>query len=252
MFAFLDTEITGQMLKDKPQFPAVARDLNQWFNHHLQGHAGVLVSHNTAVDIQFLLCEYLRAEVQLPPTIKLGLDTCAILKRFSSLHYRNVSTEDWPEEGLTKKGNLSMGVKPCATYALGKRQPPESFEEACGDHHNAEADTRAVAVILFDQAQFPDKGLYQKVFKSKSKCFHPLEQVRQDMKVKMSEPVLVMETPPPGWVAAAVCSLSYVSYHVMHVSVTQSRILFLLHRLKIPAIRFRKVVLRHFRILWMR
>ena len=51
----------------------------------------------------------------------------------------------------------SIGVKPCAIYALSKRDTPASFEEVCGEHHDAEADTRAVAVILFDEEQFGEK-----------------------------------------------------------------------------------------------
>ena len=134
------------MLKGKPTFSVVAAELNEWFKHHLQDKEGVLVAHNTPVDIQFLFCEYMRAGQKLPCQFKLGLDTCATIKRFSSLQYRKVSTDDWPQDGLTAKGKPSMGVKPCAKYALSKRQPPENFEDACGTHHDAEADTRAIAV----------------------------------------------------------------------------------------------------------
>ena len=132
----------------------------------MAGHsAGVLVSHNTATDVQFLLVEYLRAKKRLPAKINLCLDTYKTLIRFSSVLHRKTPVEEWKRacvlcenKGLTKKGKLSMGVKSCATYALSKRTPPEAFSEACGDHHDAEADTRAVAVILFDRDQF-EKGL---------------------------------------------------------------------------------------------
>ena len=129
--------------------------------------AGVLVSHNTPVDIQFLLCEYLRTGIELPPEIRLGLDTCAVLKRFSTICYRKVPTDKWPI--LTKKGKNSMGVKPVAIYALSKRNPPEKFEEACGTHHDADADTKAVHVILFDHRQFGNRGLHGFVFKGNRK-----------------------------------------------------------------------------------
>ena len=155
------------MLVNKPQFSAVATQLQQWFDEQLQGREGVLVSHNSAVDVQFLLCEHLRAKMPLHPQIKSCLCTMATIKRFSSIKYRKVAPADWTV--LTKKGMPSMGVKPCATYALSKRQPPEDFEHACGNHHDADADTRAVAVILFDQVQFPRTGLHQCVFKSKRK-----------------------------------------------------------------------------------
>ena len=129
--------------------------------------AGVLVSHNTATDVQFLVVEYLRAGVALPPKIKLCLDTYKTMTRFSSVSYRKVPPEEWKRvcvlcenKGMTKTGKLSMGVKPCATFALSKRTPPETFVEACGEHHDAEADTRAVAAILFDRDQF-EKGLSQ-------------------------------------------------------------------------------------------
>ena len=139
-------EITHEELVYEPQFPIVAAKLQTWLQEKLQGKTGVLVSHNTSVDIQFLLCEYIRADIQLPSGIKLGLDTMTTLKRFSSVCYRKAPLDQWPE--LTKTGKASMGVKPCATYALSKREPPELFADVCGDHHDADADTRAVAVIV--------------------------------------------------------------------------------------------------------
>ena len=170
------------MLVDKAKFPAVAKELNAWFNTHLQGgQTGVLVSHNNAVDVQFLLCEYLRAGIKLPKPIKYALDTLAVIKRFSSLAYRKVTINDspWSDDPdlLTTRGNPSMGVKPCAMYALSKRATPATFLEVCGEHHDAVADTRAVAVILFDKEQFGDKSLQHCVFHTSKKCFQPLEEV---------------------------------------------------------------------------
>ena len=107
---------------------------------------------------------------------------------------------DWSK--LTKTGKLSTGVKPCAIYALSKRSPPETFEQACGSHHDADADTRAVAAILYDQEQFGSNGLHNCVFRSNKRCFQPLKQVWFAMRVKMLEPVLKFESVPPGWVPA--------------------------------------------------
>ena len=206
------TEISAHTVANKPQFEVVAKELNQWFERHLQGNkTGVLVSHNTPVDVQFLATEYLRSNMKLPEAVTLGLDTLATLRRFSALVYRKTTSADWPWNSdpdlITTKGKPTMGVKPCAMFALSKRQPPEKFEDACGNHHDAEADTRAVAVILFDSQQFGNKGLYHCVFKTEKKCFQPLTEVWGAMKVKMSEPVLKMEALPPGWVAAPVRNL---------------------------------------------
>ena len=52
-------EITNAMLRDKREFDHVGAQLNEWFEEQLLGYdCGVLVSHNTPVDIQYLLCEY--------------------------------------------------------------------------------------------------------------------------------------------------------------------------------------------------
>jgi len=147
-------------------------------------------------------------QVDFPPAITLGLDTLGTVRRFSSLAYRKVSATDWPE--LTSKGKPSMGVKPCAIYALSKRQPPQSFEDACGDHHDAEADTRAVAVILFDSEQFGTRSLYNCTFKSSKKCFQPLKAVWENMCVKMQDPVIDIEPLPRGWVSAPVSPSPYI------------------------------------------
>ena len=176
----------------------------------------MLVSHNTPVDIQFLVTEYLRANVELPSQIKLGLDTLATIKRFSTLSYRKTSTEIWPwsePEFLTKTGKPSMGVKPCAMYALNKRQPPEKFVDTCGDHHDALTDSRAVAVILFDHSQFGKTSLYHCVMKTAKKCFQPLTEVIDAMQIKMSEPVVEIEDVPSGWEASPVRK-----HHMCYVS----------------------------------
>ena len=72
-----------------------------------------------------------------------------------------------------------MCVKPCAMHALSKRNPPEEFAVACYKHHDAEADTKDVAVILFDEPVFGRNGLYHCVFKFKStkKCFQPIAEI---------------------------------------------------------------------------
>ena len=178
-------EIKDSDLLNEPTFPAVAKMLNRWFKAQMSAqrcNAGVLVAHNAATDFQFLQCEYIRAGIRLPSAIKHGLDTYKVLTRFSSVCYRKVPTDQWPL--LTKTGKLSMGVKPCAMYALSKRLPPQQFEDVCGEHHDAEADTRAIAVILFDLSLFGDKSLYNTVFNSKRRCFQPLSEVRQAMEKK--------------------------------------------------------------------
>ena len=133
--------------------------LNEWFVAQLgDNKTGVLVAHNSATDAQFLSCEYQRANMLLPPQTNLVLDTLKCIKRFGSLVYRKVAKEEWSI--LTDKGAPSMGVKPCAIYALRHRDPPETFALACGEHHDADADTRAVAVVLFDWEQFRKAGLW--------------------------------------------------------------------------------------------
>ena len=106
-----------------------------------------------------------------------------------------------------------MGVKPCAIYALRHRDPPETFALACGEHHDADADTRAVAVVLFDWEQFRKAGLWYLVFKTKRKCFQPLSEVWDAMKIKMSEPVFKLEPPPNGWVQAEVSTITHTHTH---------------------------------------
>lgn len=212
-------DLHNYMLKDKAKFPAVGIELNAWFKTHLRGgQTGVLVSHNNAVDVQFLLSEYLRADLQLPETITYALDTLAVIKRFSSIAYRKVTSSDSPwsddPELMTKKGNPSMGVKPCAMYALSKRETPATFLEVCGEHHDAVADTRAVAVILFDKDQFGDNSLHHHVFDTTKKCFQPLEEVWDTMRAKVAEPVIKLEPLPPGWVLAPVSNTHFVYIYV--------------------------------------
>ena len=195
-----------------PKFDTVGKLLNVWFLRCLGDvPLGVLVSHNTATDIQFLCCEYIRANLQFPAQIQLGLDTLTTIKRYNSLCYRKVAKDDWPQ--LTEKGNPSMGVKPCATYALRHRQPPELFADACGDHHDADADTRAVAVILFDQVQFKNQGLYHCVFKQNKKVFQPLSTVWSAMQIKVSQPVMKLQMPPSGWLQAEVSVFHHSHTH---------------------------------------
>ena len=95
----------------------MADKLNQRFEKYLEDDKmGVLVSHNTATDIHFLLSEYIRCGKQLPKQIVIGMDTVETIRRFSFVQYRKVSVESWPE--VTPTGRPSMGVKPCASYAL--------------------------------------------------------------------------------------------------------------------------------------
>lgn len=196
--------ISYEDLKNEKQFADIAVELQAWFSEQMQDKEGVLVSHNSSVDIQFLLCEYIRSGITLPSRMKYGLDTLKTLTRFSSLAYRKVAPEQWPSGYITKTGKTSMGVKPCAIYALSKRTRPVSFEKACGNHHDADADTRAVAVILFDEKQFGKKSLYHAVFKSNRRCLQPLSEVLDAMVEKMKEPVLKFENLPPGWQPAVV------------------------------------------------
>ena len=87
--------LSHEDLKNEKSFAEVALELQAWFKQQMQGfQAGVLVSHNTAVDIQFLTVEYQRAGMHFPAGMEKGLDTLQVLKRFSSLTYRKVDPED--------------------------------------------------------------------------------------------------------------------------------------------------------------
>ena len=192
------------MLVNEPKFPAVQRMLNNWIKEKLQNvSCGVLVSHNTATDIQFMSCEYIRCGAKLPAPVTLGLDTLKTVQRFTTICYRKVPANEWTV--ITKKGKTSMGMKPCAVYALSKRNPPQTFEEVCGEHHDAEADVKGVSVMLFDETQFGAASLYHTVFKNpRRRCFQPLEEIWSAMEIKMQEPVLDIEPVPPGWIPAQV------------------------------------------------
>ena len=193
--------ISNAMLSDEFTFKEIVPRLNEWFEEQLGDSAvGVLVSHNVATDIQFLLCEYIRAGVQLPPQITLGLVTLKTVKRFKSLCHHKVALAEWPE--LTERGKRSMCVKHICTYVLAQRTPAETFEEACGSHHDTDADTRVVAIILFDTKEFGKEGLQHCVFHSTRRCCFPLEKTWKDMCEKLKEPVLKFEPLPPGWIPA--------------------------------------------------
>ena len=180
---FSPAGLTNYMLRNEPKFEVVGPKLNEWFQEQMRGKTeGVLVSHNTPVDIQYLCCEYIRCGIELSSQIRLGLDTLATLRRFSSICYRKVPAAEW--SCVTSKGKTSMGIKPCATYALSKRTPPTTVAEVCGEHHDADADTRMVAVVLFDESQFGRSSLHHAVFKSKKRCFQPIEEVWEKMKAK--------------------------------------------------------------------
>ena len=233
--------ITWRELKRQPEFARVLPELNAWFNTHLRGRtAGVLVSHNNATDIQFLLCEYLRAGSTLPKKIHLALDTLATIKRYSTLCYRKANVNEWPAGHLTKAGKPSMGVKPCAIYALRHRDPPENIEDVCGTHHDANADTKMVAVCLFDFEQFGRHGLYHCVFKAQKRCFRPLSECWTEMQKKMQEPILKFESPPPGWVLAEV-----VTSTENHLMVTTLTNICLMYSLKMQMTPYRQPALHY-------
>ena len=61
------TGLTHTMLSRMPLFSQVVDRLNRWFVSMTVDHsAGVLVSHNTDTDVQFLLVEYTRVGKRLP------------------------------------------------------------------------------------------------------------------------------------------------------------------------------------------
>lgn len=93
-----------------------------------------------------------------------------------------------------------MCITACATYTLSKRSTPTTFEQACGRHHDAEADVRGVVVIMFDYHELGDKGLHHKIFQSGHKVCIPLKQIWDDMTIKMQSPVIKMEPLPRGWI----------------------------------------------------
>ena len=144
----MHAELSYEDLKNEKPFAEVAVEMQAWFKQQMQGfEAGVLVSHNTAVDIQFLTVEYQRADIRFPGGMEKGLDTLQVLKRFASLTYRKVDPEDWSEGYLTKTGKTSMGFKSCAIYALSKREVSELLSDVCGELHDADSDTRMYSKI---------------------------------------------------------------------------------------------------------
>ena len=185
-------------LVDECKFPEVGRRMNNFFDRNLRGFdSGVLVAHNGATDFQFLCCDYQRAGLKLPSKITHTLCTLQLLRRFSSLAYRKSTPAQWTV--LTKTGKPSMCVDACATFTLSKRCPAGTFESVCGTHHEAKADVKGVAVMLFDHQELGKEGIWHKVFRSKYKVCELLSTVWSDMEVKMASPVIKIEPLPTGW-----------------------------------------------------
>ena len=198
--AFKVHGISDGDLEKEDNFSVVGTSLNKFFATHLQGcDVGVLVAHNTSTDLQFLCCEYIRASLTLPVKIKYGLCTYQTIKRLKTAQ-STAADSDWTE--TTETGARRYSVKCCAQYALSKRTPPRTFETACGRHHEATADVKAVAVILFDNDVFPKTGLWDIVFHKKRKVCQLLTDVHSAMVTKMSVPVIEVLPPPPGWIGA--------------------------------------------------
>ena len=198
--AFKVHGISDKDLEKEDDFSVVGADLNEFFTTHLQDcDVGVLVAHNTSTDLQFLCCEYIRAGLTLPAKIKYGLCTYQTLKRLKSV-YRTADDSDWTE--TTATGARCYSVKCCAQYALSRRTPPAEFEIACGRHHEATADVKAVAVILFDKDVFSTNGLWDIVFHKRRKVCQLLADVHSAMVTKMSTPVIDMLPAPSGWIDA--------------------------------------------------
>lgn len=190
--------ISGNDLKTEMSFDVVGKQMVQFFQKHLRGQdSGVLVAHNTSTDLQFLCCEFIRAGLKLPVKIKHGLCTYQTIKRLK-LAYSRASDADWTE--TTKTGARCYSVKCCAQYALSQRSPPGSFEADCGRHHEAEADVKAVATILFDHKVFPKFGLWEAVFEKKRLVCESMKDIHARMVSKMEEPLVVMQPVPQGWI----------------------------------------------------
>ena len=120
------------------------------------------------------------------------------LRRFASLAYRKATPEQWSV--LTAKGKPSLSIDACATFTLLKRLPAGSFENDCGRHHEALADVKGVAVIMFDEQELHDKGLWFKIFKSGVDVCELLSTTWAAMQIKMQSPVVSIEPLPKGWV----------------------------------------------------
>ena len=199
--------ISYRDLRDAPTFDIVGRKMNTFFCNVLQNFdAGVLVAHNGSTDFQFLCCDYIRAGLTLPPKITHTLCTLQCLRRFSGLAYRKATADEWTV--MTKQGNPSMCVNACATFVLAKRSPAGSFEMDCGRHHDAQADVKGVAVILFDHSELGDKGLWHKVFVEKKKVCVLLKHTWDAMQVKMQSPVLKLEPLPKDWIGNPINDLT--------------------------------------------
>ena len=185
-------------LKDEQSFEVVGSNMTLFFNKHLHGRdSGVLVAHNTSTDLQFLECEYIRSNMLLPAKLTHGLCTYQTIKRLKTSYSKAVDSE-WTD--VTKTGNRCYSVKCCATYALSKRSPPGSFETDCGRHHEATADVKAVATILFDYDVFPRSGLWHAIFHKKLMVCQPMCDVHEAMVAKMGEPLVTIQPVPKGWV----------------------------------------------------
>ena len=196
--AFAVHGISAFTLKDEPSFRTVGTNLNAFFNSMYD--AGVLVAHNGSTDFQFLACDYLRAGLQLPVKIAHTMCTLKTVKRFSSLAYRKANPAQWSV--LTDKGNCSMCVNAMATFALKQKDPPATFESHCGRHHDAQADVKGVAVILFDYDLLGKNGMWYKVFHSKFDVCVSWKDNWDAMTLKMDSPVVKFEPVPRGWTSA--------------------------------------------------
>ena len=73
-------ELSYQDVKNVKQFKDVGKELQAWFKVQMQGgKAGVLVSHNVTVDVEFLSAEYQRADMRFLPGMTKSLDTLNVL-----------------------------------------------------------------------------------------------------------------------------------------------------------------------------
>ena len=155
------------------------------------------MAHNISTDLQFLFCEYIRVKLTLDPKITFGLCSYRALKSLKT-RYTTAENSEWTE--VTATGNRCYSVKCCAQYALSCRTPPGNFLIDCGNHHEAKADVKAIAVILFDREVFGNEGLWGVVFHKRRKVCIPVSTIWSEMVAKMQEPVIAMKAPPPGWI----------------------------------------------------
>ena len=93
-----------------------------------------------------------------------------------------------------------MSISACATFTLSKRNPPSTFEETCGRHHEALADVKGVAVILFDKNEHASTGIWHRLSDTKYKLCTAVMVTWNRMIAKVAEPPIVMQDLPPGWV----------------------------------------------------